>query len=127
MTLGWDSPNMVLLRSSRDEVWCPCGDVLEKLSNKTSGRNMPVVLEDPVFLKGRWAHDFSCCHSQKKEFSEYCGQLLGTIHHAASLAESSVWAKACSLLGLWAAAGVAMWLCRGWLKCAHRHQKFNSV
>lgn len=86
----------------------------EKLSNKTPSGNMPVLLEDPAFfLSGRSGYDFSCCLSQKKARSQHCGQLLGTVHHAASLAESSVWAKACSLSGLWAAAGIAMWLCRG--------------
>lgn len=74
MTLGWASLHMVLLRSSRDEVWCPCSGMLEKLSNKTSSGNMPVVLEDSAFfLKGRWGYDFSCCHSQKKACSEHCG------------------------------------------------------
>lgn len=62
---------------------------------------MLAVSEDlACFLKGSWGYDFSCCHSQEKVLCEHCGQLLGTLHHAASLAESSVWAKVCSLSGL---------------------------
>lgn len=45
--------------------------------------------------------------------SEYCGQLLGTVHRASSMAESSVWAKVCSVSGLQAAGGVAVGLAEG--------------
>lgn len=87
MTLGWASPSIVLLRSGRDEVQCPCTGAFEKLSNKTPSGNMQVVLEDPVsFLKGRWGCNFFCCHSQKKVLSEHYLQLLGSVYHAASLA-----------------------------------------
>lgn len=76
MTFGWASLSMVLLKSSRDKMQCLCSDFLEKLSNKTPTGNTLVMLEDPVFFKGRWEHNFSCYHSQETVLSGHCGQLL---------------------------------------------------
>lgn len=45
--------------------------------------------------------------------SECCGQRLGTVHCASSLAESSVWAEVCGVSGLQTAGGVAMGLAEG--------------
>lgn len=69
----------------------------------------------------------SCVAIQRKRLSEHCGQLLGNARRAASLAEPSVWAQACSPSGLRAAAGIAAWICRGWWRSAHSHQELGSV
>lgn len=128
MTSGWANLSMVLLKSSRDKMQCFCSDFLEKLSTKTSTGNTLVMLEDPVFsLKRRWEHNFSCYHSQETVLSEHRGQLLWSVHCAASLAKCSVWAKAFSLFRLRAAARITVWLFRGWWRFTSSCQKFSSV